>query len=614
MWPVRRFSAAGFRPCPTNVACRHNAPKLEIPRNDYRSGRFAPTSVKGVRDRGGQGGRCESCRDPRGRVEPKGTSSEGPSFDPTAGCRGYCCGPRSPISRRSGRRRFNQVDPVDFANWNWYGTLSSTREGIYESSDDTTGEVFQRDITTAAADAVLEKGAEEHVSHNNLYYGTAEYWDTVDNTTYDGYGCTWYEKGHTQGTDPQALVEFEVSEDLTDGPLVVHLGPGMDLADFEVIHTNSCGGASSSRTREPWYGTDGGIYGFDPTFTPVQDPNGWAVEGTDTHTWTDGEGKTLRYALTVNLRCDNPCDGEPAVDCSEDAVGSSGDADGDRLPDSYETDLVGTDPGKTDTDGDCYKDALEVASGSSPIDVAETPDTLPSGASPEGVFGKGNAGITCGRTTFGWVTPSRESLGVGKETRACILLLSNRTTNSIIDFALDHDKETITTALAAFSKSYLGEQLQQELVDWGEEEARNRKLEQVEKEAKKALLKAYNLTRINRIFTVGKVAALSGVPLAALWGLNQVRNKNACIQLRLGTGSDGAAKLSWSLVYSAENLTNEGLDDGLHKAGVFKKKTRDWGVDTAVRVSTNLRCNYGRVVASGGGSGKVFDSPISAVF
>jgi len=131
--------------------------------------------------------------------------------------------------------------------------------------------------------------------------------------------------------------------------------------------------------------------------------------------------------------------------------------------------------------------------------------------------------------------------------------------------------------------------------------------------AKRRLLRALNLTNVNTMFTVGKVTGLLGVRFGAFWALNQVRNKNACMQVRIGADSSGGTRLSWSLVYSAEILTDAGLADGLHKAGVWKRKDGTF-VDTAVRRSINLTCDNGKVAARGGGAGEVFDNALSFVF
>ncbi|WP_147381452.1 hypothetical protein [Nocardioides immobilis] len=306
----------------------------------------------------------------------------------------------------------------------------------------------------------------------------------------------------------------------------------------------------------------------------------------------------------------------PTLDerCIDAPPGTSTDSDGDRLPDVYEIEVSGTDPDSADTDGDCVPDAIEVASGSAPWDPSEVPDTLPAGGPPRRVAGRGDAGITCGITEFRWVTPALRSLRIPAGRRGCILLLSNKTANAIIDFALAHEKETLTSALVKFTGDHLGEVYGEETVDWQEEYQVDKTLSRAKRQAKKALFRALNLTRLNGFYRASEIAALSGVALGAVWALNQIRNRDACIQVRVGHGKDGKPRLSWSLVYSKDQLTAAGIKDGLHKAGVWKKKARTLKVDIAVRKHINLACNRGDVVASGGDADRVFTRAISFVF
>ena len=289
------------------------------------------------------------------------------------------------------------------------------------------------------------------------------------------------------------------------------------------------------------------------------------------------------------------------------------DADGDRLPDTYENQISGTDPAKADTDGDCFRDAREVASGSSPLNMAQTPDTLPSGVAPTNLVGRGHAGITCGNTLFRWVTPSLQGLGVDKGRKGCIMLLSNSAANAVLDYSIQYGTN-VTTTLMRMTRPQLLELNGQPSIDWFQEANVHANIWGTKTVVKKMMLQSMNLTRLNAVFTVARLAALSGVPYGALWGVNQVRNKNACIQIRLGNSADGTSRLSWSLVYSVENLTNEGFNDDLHRAGVWKKKARRYLPDTAIRKSTNLICKYGRPVATGGGAGEVFEGPASYIF
>ena len=298
--------------------------------------------------------------------------------------------------------------------------------------------------------------------------------------------------------------------------------------------------------------------------------------------------------------------------CPTAPSATTGDKDGDGLPNRYESSL-GTDPLRWDTDNDCHSDRIEVASGSSPFHKAQTPDNLPNGRSPANVTGSGAAGITCGDTAFRWVTPSLDNLGVGTGKNGCILLLSNSTANAVLDYSIEYGP-SITKALVLLTKPYLQEIYGRQAVNWAHDQVVNAQIWGAKAIVKRALLKSLNLTRLNGVFTIGRLVGLSGVPLGAFWALNQVRNKNACVQVRIGNADDGGTALSWSLVYSAENLTSAGLSDDLHRAGAWKKKVRDNAPDVAERKSTNLYCRDGVVRASGASASAVFSNATSFIF
>lgn len=362
--------------------------------------------------------------------------------------------------------------------------------------------------------------------------------------------------------------------------------------------------SDQSPTSEGWIVADTFGFGGSVDFGTLDDtdPDPLRVLGSDDVSWVDAElDVDLEYTATYDLE-GSYCTSLPDDD------------DGDRLPNDYETGRVGSDPSECDTDEDTYWDAIEVASGSSPTDPAETPDTLPGGIAPASVVGRGDAGVTCGRNKFGWVSPTLQNLGGAKGKRGCIFLLSNATANGIVDLALSPDKDNITQVLSEFVSAHLLEIHGEETVDWMQEWADDATVWATKAGVKRAMFRAFNLTRLNAAFTVGRLAGLAGVTYGALWKLNQIRNNDACIQVRVGANSTGGTKLSWSLVYSAENLTSAGLKDDLHEAGVWKKKVIRFAPDRAVRRSTNLSCRAGKVRAFGDSAAEVFKAPTSFIF
>lgn len=421
--------------------------------------------------------------------------------------------------------------------------------------------------------------------------------------------ATWATSGSVEGTMGFAWTLNDWTDPSQGGYWVFSGGDELEHPPVQTSLTDPCGFIELNPFNL-------GIVAFGyqnvPGVPPASLTTGTQISGNfveDTVPWGGGSGEGNAETHAVDF--DFVYTGPPPELCSS-GTGVAGDADGDRLPDSYETQL-GTDPSNADTDGDCFGDAREVASGSSPLIATQTPDTLPSGVEPKNLVGDGDAGITCGKTLFRWVTPSLQDLGVDKVRKGCVMLLSNSAANAILDYSIEYGPN-ITTTLMRLTQPHLLEINGQEAIDWVQEASVDANIWGTRMVVKKTMAQGLNFTRLNAVFTVAKLAALSGVPYGALWGVNQVRNKNACIQIRLGNSSDGGSRLSWSLVYSAENLTNEGLADGLHRAGVWKRKARRLLPDTAVRRSTNLICKDGRPVATGAGAGEVFDGPTSYIF
>lgn len=383
-------------------------------------------------------------------------------------------------------------------------------------------------------------------------------------------------------------------------------GGAIDSADYPPVQASVSDTCGNLRTDPLWASL--GLIVTEAPGTPWSSLSvGTRLQGTKSYEWADSTW-TDSWDLTFN--------GFPPTldaECSPQPTPTQDDSDGDRLPDHYETERHGTDPADPDTDDDCFSDAVEVATGSSPLSAMQTPDTLPAGTVPTALYATGDSGITCGQTRFKWVTPALESLGVKRGQSGCILMISNSAANAILDRSFELGVG-MTKTLATMLGPYLVEVYGDEALDWAVEAGVDASVWQAKRAAKTALLKALNLTRINAVFTAGQVAGLAGVALGTLWGIKQVRQKNACIQVRIGTTPTGRTKMSWSLVYSKEYLTSAGLKDELHKASVWKKKLRRLAPDTAVRKTINLTCEQGNVVASGGSAGAVFNSANSFVF
>jgi hypothetical protein len=354
-------------------------------------------------------------------------------------------------------------------------------------------------------------------------------------------------------------------------------------------------------------------YPGDPGCDSADDPSELGVAECDNGIDDDGDGLVDYRGSGGDPTCQNPLDRE-SLGCDEPLAGPAtiGDSDGDRLPTIYETAILLTDPDSSDTDCDGYGDALEVASGASPLWEQETPANMPRGLVPTALAAKGQVGITCGRTKFKWMSVTLDSLGVGKGAKGCIVLMGNTAANAVLDFALEHDKATVTATLAHFFGDHLGEVHGEKSNDWQAEYQLDRSQTRAKKEARKKIYRAFGLARYNNIFLAGEVAGLNGIAIGSLFGMNQLRNNDACIQVRVGNGTTGIPKLSWSLIYSKDQLTKAGVADNLHRASVYQRKD-GFLVDKAVKRVTNLSCTGGRVTAEGSAS-EVFESAKSFAF
>lgn len=298
----------------------------------------------------------------------------------------------------------------------------------------------------------------------------------------------------------------------------------------------------------------------------------------------------------------------PPEDCAPSGTRTAQDRDGDRLPNGYESTVLFTDPDDPDTDADCFGDAIEEASGSAPNLALETPNTLDDGGDPLILNSSGDTGSTCGSTKFKWVTPAAESIGVPADKPACIFLYSNPIARKVVRYVVRYDT-SVTAALQKMTAPYLKEIYGRTAVNWVEDRTVDDKVWGTQRYLKATMRAGLNLSRLNAIFTAGRVAGLNAIALGGVWKLNQIQNNSACIQVRIGATSTGSTKMSWSLVYSADQVT----DPKISFAGVFKKKDGVI-VDNAVKMPINLQCDGGYVVANGGSASKVFDGAISHIF
>jgi hypothetical protein len=285
-----------------------------------------------------------------------------------------------------------------------------------------------------------------------------------------------------------------------------------------------------------------------------------------------------------------------------------GDCDGDRLPDAFEKQVSRTDPEQEDSDDDGFIDSVEFAAGADPLSRTETPDSLGDGTSELADGASGHAGVTCGETQFEWVTPALEQVGVPAGAKACVLLLGNDAVNAVLDSVIEN-RTTIASELGTLASAYVLEGGGIAAVDWSQALASGA-WTGAKVAAKREVLKALRLTKVNMIFTAGTVVGLAAVPMAVNFAIDQVRDGNACVEIQLGEGSDGNLAMSWHLVYSSERTT----DADLSYAGARRQVDLSLRPDGTESVRSNLRC-VGGSVAGDGSAAQLFSGTVAtAVF
>jgi len=299
------------------------------------------------------------------------------------------------------------------------------------------------------------------------------------------------------------------------------------------------------------------------------------------------------------------------LDSDQDGLGDSCDEDddGDRLPDESEMQVYRTNPLFGDSDGDGFMDPTEIAAGSGPANARQTPATLARGWSPTSIVGaRGDAGITCGRAKFTWVHVTLDPQGAPKGSKACTVLISNRMTQAILRFADEHGL-TLSEAFREQMIPYMVEAAGQAAVDWVRESYDQVAVFSGMWLVRRALLRAYNLQRLNGVFAVGNLAGANGVLMGLAFGLTQIVANQACVQLTLTRGDGTSAGLHINLVYAHNRVT----ENDLSWAGSNRRIVRNFRPDTTDFVRSNLQCRAGQVVAKGSAS-DLYGSAVSAVF
>jgi hypothetical protein len=194
-------------------------------------------------------------------------------------------------------------------------------------------------------------------------------------------------------------------------------------------------------------------------------------------------------------------------------------------------------------------------------------------------------GTSCGKAKFDWYTITKERMSVRRGEKACVFVLSNATAQELLSAAV-RGAETLTQVF--------GRQIAEDLVvrytdDAYEAAVKSRLKAAGWKWLAQGMPRALAAFRaVNAITLVGKTVAVTAVPLGKLTVLNEIKNKNACVQITADL--DGRRlKLDWNLIYNPSALKNPRRDVDLTLASVRDREER-FGSDKLRKRPVGLRC------------------------
>lgn len=254
------------------------------------------------------------------------------------------------------------------------------------------------------------------------------------------------------------------------------------------------------------------------------------------------------------------------------------------------------------------------------IAASKTAPPLPTPDSEEPPTGSpGDVGVNCGEAGFDWYDIAKQKSFVNKGESACYFLFSSRTANEVLAHLHEHANlsDALGSAIMLGLKNY-----GPDIAKWGAKKGAQIWIKQYERKLairlwgwlSKAGPRAVALmTRMNTIFTLGTVAGVAAVPISAVWVLNAIRNKDACIGIKADVDG-GKLKIDWSLVYDYGSVDNPAKNPSLWNATVFDRKERSFRSDELVPKYLGLRCTNGGTVRRGPSDPDVFSRTVGGVF
>ena len=215
--------------------------------------------------------------------------------------------------------------------------------------------------------------------------------------------------------------------------------------------------------------------------------------------------------------------------------------------------------------------------------------------------GTGEAGATCGRTTFDWYDNTGVANFVKNDEDVCVFMLSNVVVQELLAIA----KANASTLTEVF-----GELIAHELKEKGIEAARDTLRRYALTRIIKILLPklASFISRASLIYTIAELSAHLYKALHALFVLDQIETKGAFIQITADVDA-GELKMDWNLVYNPAHFKDP---DG-SEAHVWDRKERTLRLDELQQRNLGMSCTDEGLVTVSKTQGRVLKRNVQVV-
>jgi hypothetical protein len=311
-------------------------------------------------------------------------------------------------------------------------------------------------------------------------------------------------------------------------------------------------------------------------------------------------------------------------------VGGS-DTDGDGLSDYLERVEYGTDPNNPDTDGDGYTDGEEVAAGTNPLDPGSHPEPKttggpgsggsgpsggdspgsgggPSGGGPGSLgggpgllatvsnTGSGQLVLDCGKARIDYYAITHEPTGIKKNDHVCAVLVSNQLAQELLAESVNGVGALSGVFGAYFLKYYL---MNFDHVTEAAAEAyvrhyvtKNLQPINLSSTLIKQLFPAFEqaFSTTNALVTLGKAVALTAIPFAVTFEVEQIQDDNACVGFMLDL-TPSHISAGDTLAYNPAHVVNLKNDGYLTRVYTYERHQRSFRFDSFQRRNFSLTCS-----------------------